>query len=167
MNGMTDRIYLDANIFIWMREGGAGDEITHLLMRLPDVGWKADCYKTSELTLAETMVVPSREGAEDLIGWYNNVLGSSEGLEVGPVNRQVLEGAAILRARWRGLKLPDAIHIATAILFRCTYLLTGDERITGTYDFTHHRSGRWRAAHAVSIIRPDVPTLRNLAEGTQ
>ncbi|MBD0385183.1 MAG: PIN domain-containing protein [Nostoc sp. C3-bin3] len=44
-----------------------------------------------------------------------------------PVNRQVLIEAAQLRASIN-IKLPDAIHAATALLAQCSTFLTNNQR---------------------------------------
>jgi predicted nucleic acid-binding protein len=55
------------------------------------------------------------------------VLRSSSTLQVVPITREVLVTAARLRAE-QGLKLPDAIHAATAQLTNCQQFLTNDTR---------------------------------------
>ncbi|HPO12257.1 MAG TPA: PIN domain-containing protein [Candidatus Hydrogenedentes bacterium] len=52
----------------------------------------------------------------------------SAALEVVPISDNILEIAAELRATTR-LKLPDAIHMATAIVTNCTSFLTNDRSI--------------------------------------
>lgn len=47
---------------------------------------------------------------------------------MAPVSRDVLLAAARLRAEI-GLKLPDAIHVATAQLTGCDQFLTNDARV--------------------------------------
>jgi predicted nucleic acid-binding protein len=45
-----------------------------------------------------------------------------------PVSRDILVAAARLRAE-TNMKLPDAIHIATAQITGCSYLLTNDSHL--------------------------------------
>ena len=47
-------------------------------------------------------------------------------LEVIPINRDILEDAAQWRATSK-LKLPDAIHLATALHRQCDSFLTNDD----------------------------------------
>jgi predicted nucleic acid-binding protein len=49
-------------------------------------------------------------------------------LRVIPVQRAILIEAARQRATSRSLKLPDAIHVATAVILNCTTLLTNDQK---------------------------------------
>lgn len=55
------------------------------------------------------------------------MISSSQNLSVIPVNRQILIEAAKLRANVN-IKLPDAIHAATALLTQCSTFLTNDQR---------------------------------------
>ncbi len=69
------------------------------------------------------------DGNLEIQAVYQQALQSSEVLEVVAVGRDVLIEAARLRAV-ANLRLPDAIHGATAILSGCETLLTNDRRLT-------------------------------------
>ena len=157
-----NRIYLDANIFIHMVEGGDDNEVPQLLRQVADLAWRPGnpLFATSELTLAEVMVKPYRLGDEMLVQFYDRAIIGNGWLDVGPVDRQILEAAAILRARWRSLRLPDAIHVATAVSFRCSRMLTGDAGISGPYDLTHKKGGFWKGSQTLRVVRPETDTLR-------
>ncbi|MBC7526853.1 MAG: PIN domain-containing protein, partial [Chthonomonadaceae bacterium] len=80
---------------------------------------------SSELTLLETLVVPfrtqdqyQREVRESLWKRSNNSL--------LPITKDVLREAAHLRATISGLKTPDAIHAATALINQCNLFITND-----------------------------------------
>jgi predicted nucleic acid-binding protein len=85
---------------------------------------------TSELTLAEVLVGPLQYGDEELAGHYGDIVASGKGLDVVPVDRNVLIEAAMLRSFSRSLKLPDAIHVATARLRDCRFVVSDDRRLT-------------------------------------
>jgi PIN domain nuclease of toxin-antitoxin system len=51
-------------------------------------------------------------------------------LRVEPTSADIAERAAVLRAAHRGLKLPDALVIATADVLQATHLLTADRTWT-------------------------------------
>jgi predicted nucleic acid-binding protein len=81
---------------------------------------------TSELTLAEVLVGPLKTGNVAIQQTYRSFLTSTATVEVPPVSRDILEESAQLRANTK-LKLPDAIHLATALRFRCDSFLTNDD----------------------------------------
>lgn len=121
------RVYLDANIFIYALEGypefvGA---LTEFFESIDEGNLRA---VTSELTLAEVLVRPFMDGNVERQTAYRQALQSSDALEVVPVSRDVLVEAARLRSV-ANLRLPDAIHGATAILTGCETFLTNDRRL--------------------------------------
>lgn len=81
---------------------------------------------TSELTLSEVLVKPIADGDVKRIQIYERSLRNGESFNVLPVDRNILIEAASIRALSK-LKLPDAIHFATACLNECTYFLTNDD----------------------------------------
>ena len=80
---------------------------------------------SSELTLMETLVGPLRHGdtAKETasINLWNRV-----GASLLPITQDILREAARLRAAIAGLKTPDAIHAATALLHGCTLFVSND-----------------------------------------
>ena len=72
---------------------------------------------------------PLQDGDEELAGLYRDIVGSDDGLEVPPIDRNVLIEAAMLRSFSRSLKLPDAIHVATARLRECRFIVSDDRRL--------------------------------------
>src|SRR6185295_6231339 len=69
---------------------------------------------TSELSLAECLVKPLQMGRADVVQTYQAFLQESRFFSVVPISRELLAEAARLRAISR-IKLPDAIHAATAL----------------------------------------------------
>ena len=129
---LTERLggrttYLDVNVFIYALEGH--DAFAAALRRLFDAVQSGHIQTvTSEITLAEALVRPLRDGRADLSAVYERFLQPRPFFAVHPVTRAVLVEAARLRATTR-LKLPDAVHAATAQLAGCTVLLTNDTGI--------------------------------------
>ncbi len=123
------RTYLDTNVFIYALEAYAefASELTSLFAALDRAEVQA---VTSELTLAETLVKPFMDRREDHARAYQEALRTTGGLLVRPVTRDVLVEAARVRAT-SGVRLPDAIHAATAALERCEVFLTNDQRLRG------------------------------------
>jgi predicted nucleic acid-binding protein len=155
MNGKTDasmsgRIYIDTNILIVAFEGqGVLRDLTAQLLVSTPIGERPRLV-TSEFTLSELLVKPYELKRDDLITLYDNWILTNDYLEVVPVVRDVLKDAAQLRARDKGLKLPDAIHLTTAIGTGCKYFLTGDRRISGQF--------------GVEIVHPAEDVLRVLID---
>jgi predicted nucleic acid-binding protein len=159
--GPFKRIYLDTNILIELAE--IKGEQQSLLYEIADMrtadGKPFVC--TSELTLAELLVRPYRQQNDELIELYNGwIMQGSDWLEVGPVTRDVLWHAALVRQYYPNVKLPDAIHLATAILFGCSHFLTGDKRIPNEIKITNLRWG-------ISKIFPNLKLIKLLPEVLQ
>lgn len=119
------RVYLDTNVFIYGVEGFEQfeDEIDALFSAV-------DCGDieavTSELTRAEALVKPFREGNTTLQQIYQEVLQNRASFHLVPVARSLLVESARLRAS-TGLRLPDAIHLASAREMECGTLVTNDD----------------------------------------
>ena len=120
-------LYLDTNVVVYAAEGSPllTSAVQALLLRM-DHGELGGV--TSELTLSEFLVKPLCEGNHALAEQYRQRLSPGPALTVAPVTRDVLERAAELRAAHPSLKLPDAIHAATALLTACDVFLTNDAR---------------------------------------
>lgn len=79
---------------------------------------------TSNLTLLETIVKPTKENDQRLVQAYTKLLTVSQ-IEFFEITTQILKDAARLRAL-QNFKTPDAIHAATAIAAGCGYFVTND-----------------------------------------
>jgi predicted nucleic acid-binding protein len=130
---ITDRIYLDTNVFIEAFEGrGRLRDLLQSFLPMEPVRTPQRLV-TSELTLSELLVKPLEMQRDDLINVYDNWMITNPYLEVVPIDRGVLFKAALLRAKNKSLKLPDAIHLTTAQEMNCRYFLTNDDRIKGPH----------------------------------
>src|SRR3954468_2969983 len=126
MSGMTEvwnfsRIYLDSNVFIYALEGAP--DLALLLERL------FECFRlkyglavTSELSLAE--VLPNATTLHRR--HYLNLIRWSRIFELAPVSRDILIEIASYRKAAGMPKLPDAIHVVTAIRSNCSIILSAD-----------------------------------------
>ena len=122
------RIYLDTNVFIAAYET-RGARSDHAWWILDAVEASEFLAVTSELTLAEVLVGPLQDGDEELAGHYRDIVSSDDELDVAAVDRQILIEAAMLRSFSRSLKLPDAIHLATARIRHCDFIVSDDRRL--------------------------------------
>lgn len=159
---MAPLVYLDTNIFVYLKEGSGArtDALIDLILagRRSDSAWLA----TSELTLAELIVKPYVQRRDDLIDQYDNWIVESPWLSVGPVTRDVVWYAGVMRSQYRSVKLPDAIHLATAAGFQCKYFLTADTGLDGKYELTHTRYGLTRGPLTIEVVRPEPSRTRDL-----
>jgi predicted nucleic acid-binding protein len=121
-----DRVYLDANIWIYALEG-VSDYSQSLAALFEAVDAELLKLITSELSLAEILVRPIKEGNVLEQETYTEAIASTDGLTAVPIDRSILMQAAKIRARTK-LKLPDAIHAATATSNGCTTFLTNDKQ---------------------------------------
>lgn len=79
----------------------------------------------SALTVAEVLVRPAQAGAADVV--------RADLMSLRPrvidVDEHLAARAAHVRATQTGLRLPDAIIVATALFAECEYLVTTDQRM--------------------------------------
>jgi predicted nucleic acid-binding protein len=146
------RTYVDTNIFVEAVEkrGRLSDLTTALLVATPAP--TPQRLVTSELTLAELLVRPLRLKQDQYVQTYVAWTRSNDYLEVVPVTRAVLFGAALLRSQATNLKLPDAIHVTTARQTGCRYFLTNDKQLTSSV--------------GIEVLRLTESDLSKLLEGT-
>jgi predicted nucleic acid-binding protein len=125
-------VYIDTNPFVYALEGpnDLASALKALFVRLKDC---PGIGVTSELTLAEVLPkrrVPDRDYLELLV-W-------SKVFDLRPVSRDILYGTADYRriasaklpdGRVRIPKLPDSIHVVTAIKSGCRVFLSSDSKI--------------------------------------
>ena len=121
------RVHLDANIFILFVEAAyASGSALHQIF--DGIGKHRWAVVTSELSLAEVLVRPIQLRNEKMIAIYEAVLQFCPGLERCAIDLATLRSCARIRAD-HGLKLPDAIHVASALATNCQFLITEDKRV--------------------------------------
>lgn len=155
-------VYLDTNVFIYAFENN--DAVARKLLELFSLNAesKPPFLVTSEFALAELMVDPFRRNDERLVDIYDNMTIGNSFVQVGTVSRDVLWNAALLRAEHASLRLPDAIHLSTAMLFGCSHVLTGDSGLKTRYSIASSRRMQPQSAGQIAIIRPEVSVLDQL-----
>jgi predicted nucleic acid-binding protein len=156
------RLYMDTNIFISALENN--DDVSKKLLELISLNESGakPVLMTSEIALAELVVHPLRRNDTRLLEIYDNITIGNAFISVGTVSREVLWYAAILRAEHSSLKLPDAIHLATAMLSGCKYFLTSDTRLKGTYTISPFPQAFLQVSAQTRIVRPELPILDQL-----
>jgi predicted nucleic acid-binding protein len=123
-------IYLETNVFIMAVEGtrDAAAPAKELIEALRE---RRGLAVTSEITLAEVLAPPQRPDALPLHvkrRVYLDLLVWSGFISLISISRSLLMETADLRSVTR-LKLPDAIHVVTAIQRQCCYFVSADKGI--------------------------------------
>lgn len=121
-----NRIYIDTNIWIYALEGYSAFR-TDLMQLFEQIQSGKLMGVTSELTLAELLVQPCRDRNLDQQALYKKAIVNRQNFLVVPIFRDLLIDAANIRGLTQ-LKLPDAIHAATALRSECTTFLTNDRQ---------------------------------------
>ncbi|MCD2172657.1 type II toxin-antitoxin system VapC family toxin [Rhizobium sp. C4] len=157
------RIYLDTNIFIFALEGEDA-ELRMVLAELFSIAPQKNeiRFVTSLITVSEGLVRPYRLAHADLIDQYERTLLDSPWLQNIPVDFRILQTAAILRAQNLGLKLPDAIHLATALLLGCSVFLTADLGIKEGCGRHPKFAGETLAIDHMKVVRPSIRSIREI-----
>jgi len=83
---------------------------------------------TSVLTLTEVLIHPLRKKQSKIAQEYREILTNSQNILLTPVNNNIAEKAADLRAQY-SIRTPDALHIATAIESVSDAVLTNDSQL--------------------------------------
>ena len=118
------KLYLDTAPFIYaIEEVAPWAQLVQVRISLPGVQ-----VVTSDLAVLEYRVKPLRLGHKQLLDSYEKFF--DEGLtELLPLSHAVMLQAAVLRATYKWLRTPDAIHLAAAIASDCDVFLTNDLRL--------------------------------------
>jgi predicted nucleic acid-binding protein len=145
-------VYLDANPFIYLVESDQ-DISSALLPMFEAVRRRPGSAVNSEVTLAEVLAPASRIGSMPLAvkrRAYLSLLVWDPSITLKPVTRDILYETAELRSLAR-LKLPDAIHLVTAIRCNCRFFVSSDG------DFKAMPTG-------MTVIRPGKDSLLPIME---
>jgi predicted nucleic acid-binding protein len=139
--GGSRRALVDSSTLIAFHEGQeeAHPLARHLLHRIEVDGDPLGGYY-SVVSAAELLVRPIRAGAGE-VGFMHAFLTSFPNLTVLPVDLTVAVQAATIRAT-TGLRLPDAIVVASGLLAGCEAIVTNDEQWHRRLA-PHFRQFRW------------------------
>jgi predicted nucleic acid-binding protein len=115
--------YLDANVFIDFVEGTPelAEKARDLFLGFRG---RAGVFATSELTLAEVLS-PARNSPSQRRLYMSLIVWNPE-IDLIPVSRDILIETAELR-KYTGHKLPDAIHVVTALRQKCRFMISRDK----------------------------------------
>lgn len=155
-------VYLDTNIIIAIIEGPSSDDTGIQEFWMSGIHGNGLRFHTSELSFAELLVIPYRDGNVSLTANYVALFQDDEAIKIHPVSRTVLDVAAVIRSE-RKMKLPDAIHLATASSAHCSHFLTFDRGIAD-FGARQHPIYSGMPLSPVEIVRPDPTSLSDLMQ---
>jgi len=127
-------VYFDANIFIYLLEHHSDLGEVCLSIVQSAVDKELDGY-SGDLVLAELLVKPLKDNNARAVKAVKDLFSKETRIELLPHQRSTFETAALLRANYK-IKLPDALHIATAIENHIEVFLTNDREIPSIPEIT-------------------------------
>ncbi|MEO0498808.1 MAG: PIN domain-containing protein [Pseudomonadota bacterium] len=117
-----EKVYCDTNAIIH-----AVENYSHAARQLLRAARRGDLVLiTSHLTLHEALIGPLASGARDLAARYQDALLDEAVFTLIEVDEDALIAAAHLRSVNKKLDLADAIHIASATMADCAFMLSED-----------------------------------------
>lgn len=123
------RVYLDSNALIYAIETDVAIQPAAVHSLFQAVSSREVQAVVSPIVRAEVLVQPLRTGNERLAEIYRVMLARSGPIAMVSVDDAVADLSAELRAKHRGLKLADALHLAAALSAGCRAFISGDKRI--------------------------------------
>ncbi|MGH8507714.1 MAG: type II toxin-antitoxin system VapC family toxin [Gammaproteobacteria bacterium] len=126
---LGQRIYLDSNALIYTVETDTATQPPAVRSLLQAASSREVQAFVSPIVRAEVLVQPLRTGNEPLAEIYRVMLARSGPIVMVSVDDAVADLSAELRAKHRGLKLADALHLAAALSAGCQTFISGDKRI--------------------------------------
>lgn len=117
-------VYVDTNVLIALVE----EKRREVLSLFYGAAEGKISFVTSEISLAEVLVKPLETGRSDLVAAYSELLADGPSLSTIAISRGILWQSAELRSKMGG-KLPDAVHVASAMEAGCDVLLSNDLRL--------------------------------------
>lgn len=124
---MNKKIFIDTNPLIYLvsQQEPFHSKVLHYLSSLIDDN--AEFY-TSTITDAEFLVKPFSDNNITEIQLYKEYLMRLEFVKCA-ISEQIAEKAALIRAKYKGIKLADALQIASCINSECDEFLTNDKQL--------------------------------------
>lgn len=89
---------------------------------------KIHCY-TSTISLIETFILPEKQRDVFMINRYEKFFQHLPNLQVTAVDWNTGRLVSKLKAKYSGIKTPDAIQIASALLQGCSLFVTNDKQL--------------------------------------
>jgi predicted nucleic acid-binding protein len=85
-------------------------------------------FVSTVITLLEVLVLPLRHKENELAQRYEAILTNSKSIKLVAIDEEIAKISARLRAEY-SLKTPDAIQLATAVVYSADTFLTNDKQL--------------------------------------
>jgi predicted nucleic acid-binding protein len=118
------KLFVDTAPLIYLIEG-EGARAEKVARLLDECIAKNVPWVTSLITYMELLVLPIRKRQTSLAGKYRDFLTNSDQISLRPLDLAVADAAVELRAA-HGLKVPDAVQLATAKVSGADCIVTND-----------------------------------------
>ncbi len=126
-------VYLDTNCVIYFVERNP-TWLPKIVARITAIRAAKDDLAVGDLTLSECLVGPFKNADAALEARYRTFFADPD-IHLLPLTTAICERAARIRAA-TSFKLPDALHLATAVEHGCGLFLTADARLARCTDIT-------------------------------
>ena len=124
----NERTALDTSLFIYaFEEHPTFWLVASEILRMIDNGQAAGII--SSLTIGELAVGPLQHGNRELAHVYEAYISNFPNMTTVDVSREIIRESARIRASY-GVRLPDAIHLATAVQADADVFITNDRRLS-------------------------------------
>jgi predicted nucleic acid-binding protein len=129
----SDNVALDTNIFIYAlsSSGGKAEKSRIVLNKIKELNLSVSI---SVLAFEEFLVKVYKENLEKDLSYYEDFLTGGGLIRVMDLDRSIARRAAFLRSKYKNLRAPDAIHLASAIEARARIFVTADRRLPKKID---------------------------------
>lgn len=122
-------VYLDSNALIYAVETDAAAQPPAVRGLLQEVDAGRIRAHGSLVVRSEVMVHPLRNGNRALVDIYQAMLGDDGPITMVELDASIADHAALLRAQHQGLKLADALHLASALHVACRCFISSDRAL--------------------------------------
>lgn len=122
------KLYLDTAPFIYFLEKSSlyFDQIRNFFIECKN---RNIPLFTSAITIEEYCVFPLSQKNKQAVFNFDTFLNGMN-VDVVPADKSIAMKAAEIRAKYKGFKALDAVHLATAILNECTAFITNDKQLS-------------------------------------
>lgn len=124
---MGQKIGIDTPVIIYLLEKNPSHlDSARKIMRQVQSGRFQAVF--SAIGLIEILTGPKKHGSYELAAQYREMIAHFPNLEIRGIDESIIDTASSLRAQYK-IATPDAIHIATAVVFGAKKFITNDKAL--------------------------------------